>query len=296
MAVRCLGSLRRFSTPPVRLRLHDDGTLTGADLARLSQALGGPEVVARGLADEKIEPRLSSRPRLLALRRRNPLAMKLLDVALLEGEWLRYCDSDVLFLRPFEDLFQDNEPTADAVFMADPQNAYSIRSWELLGRSRRVRLVRNLNSGIIRFPVAALDLDYLEWLAGHLSFAPEWMEQTCWAALASRVSSRLLDSRQVTIPEIGKELPAECVAAHFVASVRSALSSRVDHVEKTAAPAVKVASTPARRCRPFDLATSEARRALARFRAAARQRALVGETVRRSHLASVVGGFASSAR
>ena len=38
MALPCLGSLLRFSAEPLRLRVHDDGTLTAADQERLADA------------------------------------------------------------------------------------------------------------------------------------------------------------------------------------------------------------------------------------------------------------------
>lgn len=264
-AIQCLGSLRRFSVAPVTLRLHDDGTLTPPDEARLADALGGPEIVRRAAADAAIEQQLGDRPQLRKLRQQNPLFLKLLDVVLLGDDELLYCDSDVLFLRPFEDLFQLRLPERIAVFMTDRQNAYSVRSWQLLRHPRRLRLVGNLNSGIIRFPRAALDLDLLEWLVPRLSLAPVWMEQTCWAVLATRVDCRLLDFTQMTIPEPGRALPLKCVAAHFVSSVRGELGRWVNQETAAVTPAIRVESLPARRCRVGDLAFTEARRALRRI-------------------------------
>jgi len=211
-----------------------------------------------------VEPELRARPRLRNLRRRNPLALKLLDTALLAGEELLYCDSDVLFFRPFVDLFQLRVPSAAAVFMTDRQNAYSLRSWQLVRYPRRLRLVRQLNSGVVRFPGAALDLDLLEWLVAHFALAPEWMEQTGWALLASRMSCRLLDARQLTIPEPGQPLPDGCVGAHFVSSVRGELNRWARCRAQAQESMVELRSVPARRCRAIDLALSEARRVLRR--------------------------------
>jgi hypothetical protein len=157
--------------------------------------------------------------------------------------------------------------------MSDRQNAYSLRSWQLLRQPRRLRLVRLLNSGIVRFPAAALDLDLLEWLAGRMTFAPVWMEQTCWARLASGVATRLLDARQVVIPDPTTTPPPDCVAAHFVGPVRAELGRWAELPAPPARPAVEVRSVPARRCRAIDLAGSEARRLLARWRPRSGRRA-----------------------
>src|ERR1700724_2016179 len=136
MALRCLGSLLALSAAPLRLRIHDDGSLTGADLERLAAGLGTPSVVSRREADERLADLLDRHPAARAFRLANPLALKLLDVPLLAapaaaGEPLAYCDSDVLFLRRFSGLFE-LPPGAGALFMHDPQNAYSVRSWDLL--------------------------------------------------------------------------------------------------------------------------------------------------------------------
>src|SRR5436305_5385576 len=79
MAIVCLGSLLRHSAEELTLRLHDDGSLTAADLERLAAGLGGPQVVRRAAADERAETFLAHHPALRAFRRANPLALKLVD-------------------------------------------------------------------------------------------------------------------------------------------------------------------------------------------------------------------------
>src|SRR5436305_14292628 len=162
MALLCLGSLLRESVEPLTLQVHDDGTLTPADLERLAAGLGEPAVVGRREADERVEALLGERPAARAFRRENPLGLKLLDAALLApGGELAFCDSDVLFLRPFSGLFALPEG-AGALFMRDPQNAYSVRSWHLL-REPRLRLAARVNSGIIAFRTRLFALDLVEW-------------------------------------------------------------------------------------------------------------------------------------
>jgi hypothetical protein len=271
MAILCLGSLRRLSAEPVMLRLHDDGSLDGRDRERLNEELGEPEIVSRAQADERTSEWLAPRPALRAFRRANPLALKLVDAMLWAGDELTYCDSDVLFLRPFTGLFQhlpDSGP--GALFMTDRQNAYSLRSWHLL-RYPRLRLPQRLNSGLIAFRAAGYDPDLLEWYLSRpeLGFAPVWVEQTAWALLAGQVPCRLLDPLQVRIPFPGETPGAETaestgtVALHFVSSVRSLLADYEDDSMAAGEPVV-IRSLPARRCGAFDLAATEIRRRLAR--------------------------------
>lgn len=269
MAEVCLASLLRGSAEPLRLRLHDDGTLTPADAAVLAAALGGAEVVWRAEADERLADHLARYPATRAYRSLSPLALKLVDVALLApGEVLAYCDADVLFLRPFAGLFRFPAPAAGAVFMADTQNAYSLRSWHLL-RDRRLRLPRRINSGIVLFRTALHDPDLVEWFLSQdaYRFAPPWVEQTAWALLGARAGCWLIDPAQVRIPAGAAETGA--VALHFVRSVRGLLPGyagrRAEAAGRGEPPAV-LRSAPARRCGPFSLAASEGRRLVRRWR------------------------------
>jgi len=50
MALLCLGSLLAHSAEPLRLRIHDDGTLTEEDQERLAAGLAAPDFVLRAEA------------------------------------------------------------------------------------------------------------------------------------------------------------------------------------------------------------------------------------------------------
>ncbi len=257
MALACLGSLLRCSADPLRLRVHDDGSLTSEDLDRLAAGLEEPEVVPRREADERVEPTLGAACR--AFRRENPLALKLFDAAVFAGDDLAFCDSDVLFLRPFSGLF-----AAGPVFMADRQNAYSVRSWHL-ARHRRLSLPRRVNTGVFRIGTGLYDPDLLEWYLGHpeFRFAPVWVEQTAWALLAGRGDCRLYEASQIAFPGPGS--PADPVALHFVSPLRGLLAAALrDARDRRGEPAVTIATEEAGRCGILGLALTEARRKLRR--------------------------------
>src|SRR4051812_31898839 len=268
MALLCLGSLLRRSVEPLRLQVHDDGSLTEEDRDRLAAGLEEPAVISRREADERLEDRLAPRPASRAFRPDTPLGLKLLDVALLapEGE-LAYCDSDVLFLRPFSRLF-DLPAGAGALFMCDPQNAYSVRSWHLL-REPRLRLAARVNSGIVAFRAAGFDLDLVEWFLGHpeYRFAPVWVEQTAWALLGAPAGCRLLDPVAAAFPLPCREPGEGTVALHFVSPRRALLEPLARALESRAVPAVPIAirSFPAARLTPLGLAATEARRRFSRL-------------------------------
>lgn len=262
VAALCLPSLVRYGGGGVRLRLHDDGTLTQADVERLESVVGAVEVIWRREADARVEEILAARPAARAFRRANPLALKLIDPVLLgEGEVAAFCDTDVLFLRPFRAQL---EPGAgvDAVFMADTQSAYSLRSWQLLA-VRGMRLLRRVNTGLYLFRRAAWDPDLVEWFARRpeLHRTPVWAEQTCWAMLGARVPARLLDERQVVVPQERSALGPEVVAAHFVAPVRHRLAEIAAAApDRAGEESVRLRCRPARPCRPHHLLGDELRR------------------------------------
>lgn len=269
MGLACLGSLLAFSAEPLRLRVHDDGSLSPGDLDRLAAGLREPEVIPRAAADERMADLLASRPASRAFRRENPLALKLLDVPLLaDAQGLAYCDSDVLFLRPFSGLYAWPGPEVGAVAMADDQSAYSVRSWHLL-LERRLRLPCRVNTGLLRFRSALYDPDKVEWFLGRPEYrrTPVWVEQTAWALLAGTTECRLLDPRQVLIPRPGAETPPGAVALHFVSPVRHLLAPLLRERRAPASgPPAGIGTLPARRCGVLGLAGAEAARRLSRVR------------------------------
>jgi hypothetical protein len=252
------------------LRLHDDGTLAADDVERLAAELRDPEIVPRAEADERASAFLARHPALRELRRRNVLALKLIDTVMYSGEELAFCDTDVLFLRPFTGLFEQlRETGAGAVFMSDWQNAYSLRSWHLF-RHSVLRLPLRANTGLMAFRTAGYDLDLLEWYVARqeFQFCPVWMEQTAWVLLGMREECRIFEPEQIAIPRPGAAPRADRrVALHFTSTVRDLLplwAPLAGCEEPDPRLPVSIRSAPAGRCRAFNLAVTESRRVLKR--------------------------------
>jgi hypothetical protein len=226
----CLGSLLRFSSELISLLIHDDGTLNKADCERLIAALPGSAIVSRPDADAIVQPLLTRYPRCRSYRERHPLALKLLDMALLEPDELAYCDSDVFFLKPHTGLFAWPNAQTGAMFMQDIQDAYSLRPWHVhpIGQ---IRMPRRTNSGLIFFRRSAYDLDFIEWLLGQpklegvFAKRAHWIEQTCWAALGWRAGCYLWSAGQFVIATQSMTgVSDETVGIHFVAAARGKLN------------------------------------------------------------------------
>jgi hypothetical protein len=263
-SVPCLQSLLRNCADAVRLRLHDDGTLSCDDLRILDRELLGPEIVSRAEADRRAEGALAPYPRCADLRRSNPLALKLIDVGIWGTSGIHYCDSDIFFVRPFQGLFQAS--STDSFAMADPQNAYSIRPSHLL-LHRWLRLVARLNSGILVLPRSSWRIEDIERILGLSNLRPAvWVEQTCWAALAQSAGCRLLDPRQFVIPGTVGPLAGDAIAFHFVSSVRHRLVECLsDSIGRNDGEAVHVRSVKADPLTPWELLATRALRRLRRI-------------------------------
>lgn len=266
MALLCLGSLLAYAAEPLRLRVHDDGTLTEEDRARLAAGLAALDFVSRAEAEERLEEHLATRPATQALRRTNPLGLKLVDALVLApGDRMLFCDSDVLFFRPFSGLWGT---AGETVFLRDTQNAYSVRSWQLL-REPRLRLAGHVNTGIVGFPKAAYDPDLLEWFLAHPDYqkTPVWAEQTAWALLGARTGCRFVDPARVRLAGESADLPEDTVALHFVSPRRALLPEIARRARaRRGEPVVALATVPAPLCPWWELAATELRRRVGRWR------------------------------
>jgi hypothetical protein len=247
VGLKCLASLLFYSQEPISLVIHDDGTLTEADHELLLSQLPNSSILPRTVADATVLARLSNYPNCLAYRQRHALALKLIDIALLESDDLVYCDSDVLFLRPFRGLFDSADNGCKAIFMADIQDAYSLQPWHVhpLGK---VHIPQRLNSGLFFFRASAYDLDFVEWFLGHPSLQQifdkrlHFVEQTCWAVLAQHVGCRLWNGQQLLIAHPAMKVSSETtIGIHFVASYRGKIDEFPDSRNQAASTSSAIA-------------------------------------------------------
>jgi len=223
----CLGSLLKYSRDPLGLIIHDDGSLTEEDTAKLRLALNGPKIILRKDADKIINNLLKEYPNCKKFRDTIILGLKLFDVALLGDNDVAYCDSDILFLKSFKSLFVWENEDSDALFMEDIQNAYSINPLHL---SKNTILMSKINAGIFFIRRNKYRLDYLEKILSNKKIKkafkhPVWAEQTCWAFAAYNLNARIYNPHQIRILTNNLELTDETVAIHFISAHRGALKA-----------------------------------------------------------------------
>jgi hypothetical protein len=271
MTIRTLPSLARCSDRPLRFLLHDDGSLLPGDCDRLRAALGDVTILGRASADEIVEPLLAGSPCVRRFRRRNPLALKLLDVMLCAGgEDLAYCDTDVLAFRPLTALWDWPDTDTAAVFMPDEQNAYALRPWHLVGPDA-INVPLRVNTGLMLVRAMHYDLDFIEWLLarefGVYARIPGWVEQTCWAALGQRINCRLYDPSQVRVMRSAACFEDDAIlVGHFTSSVRGLWRDAPTTLPAPAGP-IAVKTVASSRLTTAGLARDHLRRAATRCRA-----------------------------
>jgi hypothetical protein len=231
MAITCFQSLLKFSEDPLGMSIHDDGTLTSDDIYKLESQIPRTHVISRAEGDELVNSQLKKFPNIYNFRCNVPHAIKLIDIALISPENIAFCDSDILFLRPFKGLFQLDD-RATAIFMQDYLEAYSVFPWHLIGKNK-LSLPSKINSGLFYMKRKVYDLDFIEWFLGQQRFQSKplhKMEQTCWAALGYRSGMEVWDPQQIVLMRPDTTLNSEMIAGHFVKEIRNRLKTFADKI------------------------------------------------------------------
>jgi hypothetical protein len=260
LALSCWPTVLAASEEIFETVFHDDGSLTAADIARLT-SLPRARVLRRAEADARMAEQLAHHPHARAFRAGSVWGLKLLDVVLAEAGDCYYVDDDIRFFRRCRGLFRRAALAGRAVFLRDTVwHAYAVRPWHLTGRNA-LRLVGGLNSGLTLVDRAVYDLDFVDWFLAHPEWRaiPAWTEPTCWAALAARVGAVAVDPRQLINLYPGA-CPHGAVGAHFLSSFRAQFAPALGQAFDAAAPVEEIAFTPLRQLGPFELAANQLRR------------------------------------
>ena len=176
-----------------------------------------------------------------------------------------YSDADILFFKPFDNLFSLPDAATNALFMHDAwDNCYSFRSWHLM-MSPQVKLPLRVNAGLTCLRKTAYDPDYMEWFLSnprHMGNRHNGLpEQTAWAALGLRVGCRKWNPAQVTV--MLPDTPVQdLVVGHFTFFTRHLLNGYAEQAAMTRAqqPVTKITTVPPGRCTPATLFYTESKR------------------------------------
>lgn len=252
-------SAERFETV-----VHDDGSLTSDDEARILEAIPRSRLIRRAVTDAVMAERLAGHAHARAFRRGSVWGLKLLDVALAEEGDCYYVDGDVRCFRPFSGLFCREALEGRSVFFRDTVwTAYSVRPWHLADR-RGLKLVEGINTGLTLIDRAAYDLDFVDWFLGQPDWRviPAWTEPTCWAALAARSYGHALDRKQFVNLYGHSQVTAETLGAHFLSAYRGRFTRELAAEVDADAPVERVRFEKLGRLGPVGLGCNQLKRRL----------------------------------
>lgn len=229
IALICLKSLLTTSQENLQLVIHDDGSLTDEDQALIRAELPKTLVVSRDEADCELAKALEAFPTLEQARTKLPHLLKVLDVPMLcRGQNVSFVDSDVLFLRAHQGLFQiSNRRSVGCRFLFDSRtcHGFRLRDFWPLGR---VYPIARLNSGLFCVRREVIDFEWIEAVCRGVGLSQilqhrSWFEQGLWAAIAGRVGCEMIDSSQIATAEMASDIPKNPIALHFITPVRELL-------------------------------------------------------------------------
>jgi hypothetical protein len=224
LAAQCLESMVRYSAEPMHVVVHEDGSVTDEDKEQFFKSVPNASFVMKKDADGPMNEFLAKYPACRKLRDNLVFGLKIFDIQVLDShENLAYTDCDILFLKPYTELFKmPPDPTSGGVFMYDPIQAYCMTPTQFR-KTKGLKLADRVNGGLLYFRRSAFDWDLVEWFLTHDEFVihPYWKEQTAWSVLAAATKCWMWNESQVRVIMSEEDFKDEkLVAAHFVSSFR----------------------------------------------------------------------------
>jgi hypothetical protein len=238
-AIPCLRSLLACSEDPVRLVIHDDGSLTEESFARFAATFPDAVVVRRRAANEQLAEALGRFPNMAQARGHLPHVLKLFDTTMTHPEAIVcYADTDVLFQRRFRGLFPDTaqgtgsaKATAGA-FMMDHANSFAAHPGDFWPFGP-LRVPQQLNSGLFWVKRDRIDYERMEflfkrWGPARIRKYHGWFEQTVWADHAWRTRCSLFDPNQFGTASADPGRDGRLVGVHYVTPSRDLLKAKLE--------------------------------------------------------------------
>ena len=258
-AIPCLKSLQACSEEPVRLVIHDDGSLTKDSFAQFAAAFTDAVLVPRRKADDQLAEALARFPAMAQARTHLPHVLKLFDTTMTHPEAIVcYVDTDVLFQKRFCVLFPDSAhkpgsagATAGA-FMMDHTNSFGAHPGDFWPFGP-LRVARQLNSGLFWVRPDRIDYERMEylfkrWGPARIKKYHGWFEQTVWADHAWRTRCSLYDPDQIGTAGTDADLNRKLIGVHYVTPARALLRTELEAGHRVPAeePAERIRVQPAK--------------------------------------------------
>ena len=152
--LRCLKSLADQCQDDLELLLHSDGSLDEETKVTISSLFDNQKIRFSefSVSEQKTLDELQGRANCQRIRKESLWGMEFFDplFARPDHSISFYVDADILFVRPFQGLFDARNVQGGAVFLRDTQwDAYSLRPWHLLGLGRRPSIVQGITTALV---------------------------------------------------------------------------------------------------------------------------------------------------
>lgn len=226
MALIAYNSFLKLNQDNCSLIIHSDGSLSKADIDNLYKSLKNIEVIDRLDSNEEVNDNLAKYPNCLKLRELHPLSIKLLDIPILEKKCVKFIDCDILFIKPFQDLYSNDYGSR---YCWEDDSGYSGRLIDILKASSG-SVPEGCNTGIFQMDKNKFDIEFIEWFLGQekLCQFPGMIEQTVYAILMGSDLSHAYERKQISTSKNHLQIFDETVAIHFMYDLKSQFFDYVD--------------------------------------------------------------------
>ena len=271
--LRCLRSLLDHCKDPICLAIHEDGTFDDEARKQALETLGEDLVILpRAEADERTIEALRPYPHARKLREESIWGVEFFDPLFTDNSdpLSFYVDADILFLRPFRNLFRRDVLDGKSIFLRDVVwHAYSLRPHHLLGPNPHPRLAGGITTAIVCWDKRLIDWEYIEWFLSKPEYRviPEWTLPTLQAGLALNVNGHTVAPEQIVNAYPKAILGPDAFAIHLLGSYRK---EWLPEAEQTAEQVSQEKHTEVQSCRlepcrplgPLRLAVNQCKRKL----------------------------------
>jgi hypothetical protein len=237
--LRCLKSLIGFCQECIDLQLHTDGSLSQEDKDFIHSELDGTMVTITDSSEntKRVLDYLQGRPNCQKFRKDSIWGIEFFDPihAFPDDPISFYLDADILFIRSFSGLFDQDNVKNGVIFLKDTQwDAYCFRPWQMLASKKKPQAVKGITTGLVFWDKAVIDWDYLEWFLGEhrLHQIPEWIMPTAQAGLATRCEAKTISPREITNLYPNARIHEGTFGVHLLGSYRKEWMEKLDTREK----------------------------------------------------------------
>jgi len=253
--LRCLKSLVTFCQDRIDLQLQTDGSLSQEEKHCIHAELDGTKVTITDSSKNKsrVLDCLQGRPNCQKVRKDSIWGIEFFDpiFAFPDDPISFYLDADILFLRPFSGLFDQNQVKNGAIFLKDTQwDAYCFRPLQMLTEKKKFQTVKGITTGLVFWDKTAIDWDYLEWFLGenHLHRIPEWMMPTAQAGLAHRCDAKTISPRYLPNLYPNAQIHNDTLGVHLLGSYRKQWMVKLEDRENNQTENVPIMTPSFEKC------------------------------------------------